>query len=165
MPELPDITVYCEAIARRTVGKPISRVRILNPFFLRTFDPSISEVEGQVVTAVKRLGKRVCLGTANDLWLVIHLMIAGRFQWKPPNGKFNSSYFLASFDFEHGSLVVTEAGSKRLASLHVVRGVLGLLVGHGKRWFCVLANDDFDSPIHYEPFNTSHLVPSSYALV
>ena len=126
MPELPDITVYCEAVSRRTMGKPINRIRILNPFFLRTFDPSISDVEGQTVTAVKRVGKRVCLGTTNDLWLVIHLMIAGRFQWKPPGTKLGSSYFLAAFDFEHGSLVVTEAGSKRLASLHVVRGESGL---------------------------------------
>lgn len=128
MPELPDITVYCEAIARRTVGKPLHKARVLNPFFLRTFDPPLSEAEQQVITGVRRVGKRVCLGTANDLWLVVHLMVAGRFQWKPLGGKFNSSYFLAAFDFEHGSLVVTEAGSKHLASLHVVRGEGGLKV-------------------------------------
>lgn len=126
MPELPDITVYCEAVARRTVGKPLARVRILNPFFPRTFDPSYSEGEGQVVSAVRRVGKRVCLGMANQVWYVIHLMIAGRLHWKPPGAKLGGKLFLAAFDFADGSLVVTEAGSKRRASLHVVRGEDGL---------------------------------------
>jgi formamidopyrimidine-DNA glycosylase len=126
MPELPDITVYCEAIARRTIGKPIQRIRILNPFFLRTFDPSITDVEQRLITGVRRVGKRVCLGTANDLWLVIHLMIAGRLHWKPLDAKLGGKLFLASCVFDDGQLVITEAGSKRRASLHVVRGETGL---------------------------------------
>ena len=126
MPELPDITVYCEAIARRTVGKPVQRIRILNPFFIRTFDPSITDAEQQLITEVRRVGKRVCLGTANDLWLVIHLMIAGRLHWKPRDAKLGGKLFLATFVFKDGQLVITEAGSKRRASLHVVRGETGL---------------------------------------
>jgi formamidopyrimidine-DNA glycosylase len=126
MPELPDVTVYCEAVARRTVGHVLTRVRILNPFLPRTFDPPVSDAEGQTVISVRRVGKRVCLGTANDLWLVIHLMIAGRLHWKPTGAKLGGKLFLAAFDFADGSLVVTEAGSKRRASLHVVRGEAGL---------------------------------------
>lgn len=126
MPELPDITVYCEAVARRTVGKPVQRIRILNPFFLRTFDPSITDVEHHVIAGVRRVGKRVCLSTANNLWLVIHLMIAGRLHWKPLDAKLGGKLFLATFVFDDGQLVITEAGSKRRASLHVVRDEAGL---------------------------------------
>lgn len=126
MPELPDITVYCSAVLRKAAGHPISRIRILNPFFVRTFDPSYSEAEGQMVIDVMRMGKRICIGTSNDLWLVIHLMIAGRLHWKPPGAKLGGKLFLAAFDFAGGSLVVTEAGTKRRASLHVVRGESGL---------------------------------------
>lgn len=126
MPELPDITVYCEAIARRTVGQPLLKARILNPFFLRTFDPSISDVEQQLITGVRRVGKRVGLGTANDLWIVIHLMIAGRLHWKPVDAKLGGKLNLATFVFDDGQLAITEAGSKRRASLHVVRGEAGL---------------------------------------
>ena len=109
MPELPDINAYLHALDQRIVGKTLQRVRIGSPFVLRTAQPAISEAEGQVVRELRRIGKRVAMGLGNDIWLVIHLMIAGR----------NS---LAAFDFTDGSLVLTEAGTKRRASLHVVLG-------------------------------------------
>jgi formamidopyrimidine-DNA glycosylase len=122
MPELPDITVYVEALERRVVGETLERVRIQAPFLLRTFDPPIDSVHGTKVREIRRLGKRIAFGLDDDLWVVLHLMIAGRLAWKPRGAKLGGKVSLASFDFPKGSLVLTEAGSKRMASLHVLRG-------------------------------------------
>lgn len=121
MPELPDIEAYLAALEIRVLGETLERVRITSPFLLRTFDPSIDDVAGKKVTQFKRIGKRIAIGMENDLWLVLHLMIAGRLHWKLPKTKLSGKQNLAAFDFPHGSLLLTEAGSKRRASLHVCR--------------------------------------------
>ncbi|MFZ0302455.1 MAG: DNA-formamidopyrimidine glycosylase family protein [Terracidiphilus sp.] len=133
MPELPDITAYITALKARIVGRVLERVDIVSPFLLRTFEPPLSSTEGRTVTALRRIGKRIAIGVeggagaASDkcLWLVLHLMIAGRLHWKAPNAKL-AGRALAGFYFSEGTLVLTEAGSKRRASLHVVRGEEGL---------------------------------------
>jgi formamidopyrimidine-DNA glycosylase len=122
MPELPDITAYITALEDRIVGQPLERVRLGSVFLLRTVDPPISAVEGKVVHALRRVSKRIAIGCEADIWLVLHLMIAGRLHWKPPQAKLAGKNALAAFDFPNGSLVLTEAGSKRRASLYVVRG-------------------------------------------
>jgi formamidopyrimidine-DNA glycosylase len=122
MPELPDITVYIEALESRVVGQPLERVRIPKPFLLRSVDPPISAAQGKRVTGVRRMGKRIVLGLEDDLFLVIHLMIAGRLRWVPAGGKVPGKIGLAAFDFPNGTLILTEAGSKRRASLWLVRG-------------------------------------------
>jgi formamidopyrimidine-DNA glycosylase len=122
MPELPDITVYVEALARRIAGETLERVRIQAPFLLRTFDPPIEAVLGKTVREIRRVGKRIAVGLDDDLWIVLHLMIAGRLAWKPRGAKLGGKIALAAFDFPTGSLVLTEAGTKRRASLHVLRG-------------------------------------------
>ncbi len=122
MPELPDITVYVEALSRRIVGETLEHVRIHAPFLLRTFDPPIDAVPGKKVREIRRVGKRIALGLDDDLWIVLHLMIAGRLAWKTRGAKIGGKMALAAFDFRAGSLVLTEAGSKRRASLHVLRG-------------------------------------------
>jgi formamidopyrimidine-DNA glycosylase len=121
MPELPDITVYIEALASRLVGQTLERTRIAKPFLLRSVDPPISAAEGKRVTGVRRMGKRIVLELEDDLFLVIHLMIAGRLRWLPAGGKVPGKIGLAAFDFPNGSLILTEAGSKRRASLWLVR--------------------------------------------
>ena len=120
MPELPDIIVYQEALARRVVGTRLERVRVTSPFLLRTVEPPLASVEGRTVSGVGRLGKRVVIEIEGGLFLVIHLMIAGRLHWKPAGAKMGGRRTLAAFDFTSGSLTLTEAGSKRRASLHVV---------------------------------------------
>lgn len=120
MPELPDITVYIERLADKVQGQVLQRVRVLNPFLLRTALPPLSLAEGQKVIGVERLGKRVVLALENGLFLVIHLMVAGRLRWLLPGGKPPGKISLAVFEFERGSVVLTEAGSKRRASLHVL---------------------------------------------
>jgi formamidopyrimidine-DNA glycosylase len=122
MPELPDISAYLSALQKRIVGQPLQRVRIGSPFLLRTASPPIAAAEGHEVTALRRIGKRVAIGLDNDLWLVLHLMIAGRLHWRPQGAKLKGRNNLAAFDFPDGSLVLTEAGTKRRASLHVVQG-------------------------------------------
>jgi formamidopyrimidine-DNA glycosylase len=122
MPELPDITVYIEALASRLVSQPLERTRIAKPFLLRSVDPPISAAEGKRVTGVRRIGKRIVLELEDDLFLMIHLMIAGRLRWLPAGGKVPGKIGLAAFDFPNGSLILTEAGSKRRASLWLVRG-------------------------------------------
>ena len=122
MPELPDITVYIEALTTRVVGQPLERVRIAKPFLLRSVDPPISAANGKRVTGVRRMGKRIVLELEDDLFLVIHLMIAGRLRWLPSGGKVPGKIGLAAFDFPNGTLILTEAGSKRRASLWLVRG-------------------------------------------
>jgi formamidopyrimidine-DNA glycosylase len=126
MPELPDITAYISALEARIVGQPLQRVRLASVFLLRTVDPPLASAEGRAVVALRRVGKRIAIGVEGDLWLVLHLMIAGRLHWKPPQAKLSGRNALAAFDFPAGSLTLTEAGSKRRASLHVVRGEEGL---------------------------------------
>jgi formamidopyrimidine-DNA glycosylase len=122
MPELPDITVYLEALERRILGQQLLRVRINSPFLLRTFDPPLEAVDGKTVRSFRRLGKRIAIELDENLWIVLHLMIAGRLHWKPAGAKLGGKYSLAAFDFDHGTLVLTEAGAKRRAALYVVRG-------------------------------------------
>ena len=122
MPELPDVTVYVELIAAKTVGKKIERARIASPFVVRSVDPPIRDVEGKTVQDVRRIGKRIAIGLEDDLWVVIHLMIAGRFKWLKPGAKIPGRLGLAAFDFENGTLLLTEAGTQRRASITVVRG-------------------------------------------
>lgn len=127
MPELPDITVYIEALDARIVGQTLERVRVANPFLLRTFDPPIDDVAGKTVVALRRIGKRIAMGLDDDLWLVLHLMIAGRLHWKQAGTKVPGKVGLAAFDFPNGTLTLTEAGSKRRAALHLVRGEKALV--------------------------------------
>jgi len=122
MPELPDIAAYISALEDRIVGRPLERVRLANPFLLRTADPPVSSAEGRVVRELRRIGKRIAIGLDGDLWLVFHLMIAGRLHWRAAGAKLAGRNALAALDFPNGSLVLTEAGTKRRASLHVVRG-------------------------------------------
>ena len=127
MPELPDIEAYLSALESRIVGRTLLCVRISSPFLLRTFEPPIDDAQGKSVQSLRRIGKRIAIGLDGDLWLVLHLMIAGRLHWKPPKAKLSGKLNLAAFDFENGSFVLTEAGSKRRVSLHVCRtGELGL---------------------------------------
>ena len=122
MPELPDITVYIEALESRIAGQTLERVRIAKPFLLRSVDPPISSANGKRVTGIRRMGKRIVLELEDDLFLVIHLMIAGRLRWLPAGAKVPGKLGLAAFDFPNGTLILTEAGSKRRASLWLVRG-------------------------------------------
>lgn len=122
MPELPDITAYIAALETRILGQELEHVRITSAFLLRTAQPPVSAVEGKIVRELRRIGKRIAIGVEGDLWLVLHLMIAGRLHWRPVNAKLAGRNSLAAFDFPNGSLVLTEAGSKRRASLHVVAG-------------------------------------------
>lgn len=126
MPELPDIELYLHALSRRLIGARLDRVRIVGPFLLRSVEPRLAEVETHLVREITRLGKRVVITFDNDLSLVIHLMVAGRFRWKPVGAPVPGKIGLAAFDFSTGTLLLTEAGSKRRASLHVVRGADGL---------------------------------------
>jgi formamidopyrimidine-DNA glycosylase len=122
MPELPDITVYLDALKARVQNRRLQKVRLINPFLLRTFEPPIRQIEGQLILGLRRLGKRIVFEIEPDLFLILHLMIAGRLHWKPAGAKPPGKIGLAAFDFEHGTLTLTEAGSKRRASLHLVRG-------------------------------------------
>ncbi len=126
MPELPDITVYVEALAARISGETLERIQLTSPFLLRSVDPPIEEAEGRTVCGVSRLGKRVVINLEGDLHLVLHLMIAGRLQWKRRGAKPHRRIGLAAFEFSSGTLLLTEASKKRRASLHLVRGADGL---------------------------------------
>lgn len=126
MPELPDITIYVEALERQILGRTIEEVRLASPFLLRTVEPSLDDAIGKQIASVRRLGKRIVLGLDDDLWLVFHLMIAGRFQWKNKGVRLAGRHALAAFDFANGSLTLTEFGPKKRASLHVVQGEAGL---------------------------------------
>jgi formamidopyrimidine-DNA glycosylase len=122
MPELPDITAYLSALEPRILGQRLERVRLASPFLLRTVRPAMEEFEGRVVRSLGRIGKRIVIGFDDDLWMVLHLMIAGRLHWRVGVAKLGGRNYLAAFDFPEGSLVLTEAGSKRRASLHLFRG-------------------------------------------
>src|SRR5271169_634512 len=126
MPELPDIAAYLHALESRIVGQPLERVRLASVFLLRTVDPPMQEVEGRTVRELRRIGKRIAIGVDGDLWLVLHLMIAGRLHWRPAGAKLGGRQNLAAFDFPNGSLLLTEAGAKRRASLHLLSGQEGL---------------------------------------
>jgi formamidopyrimidine-DNA glycosylase len=126
MPELPDIAAYITALEPRIVAQPLDRVRLASPFLLRTAQPPITSVEGRAVRELRRIGKRIAIGVEGDLWLVLHLMIAGRLHWRPSQAKLAGRHSLAAFDFPSGSLVLTEAGTKHRASLHLLAGEEGL---------------------------------------
>jgi len=122
MPELPDIVSYLTALESRIVGQRLIRIRVASTFLLRSARPPIQEVEGRVVRELRRIGKRIAIRVENDLWLVLHLMIAGRLHWRPPQASLAGRNNLAAFDFPNGSLILTEAGTKRRASLHLLSG-------------------------------------------
>jgi formamidopyrimidine-DNA glycosylase len=119
MPELPDITAYLTALEPRIVGQPLEKIRLGSPFLLRTVSPPVEAFEGRTVTSLRSIGKRIAIGVDNGHWTVIHLMIAGRLHWRPVGAKLGSRNNPAALDFPHGSLVLTEAGSKRRATLHL----------------------------------------------
>jgi len=125
MPELPDITVYIEALEKRILGQQLEKLRIVSPFLLRSVDPSVANAIGKKVVELQRLGKRICIGLEEEIWLVLHLMIAGRLHWGKKGAKLSKKH-LAAFDFANGSLLWTEAGSQKRASLHLAKGKVGL---------------------------------------
>ncbi len=126
MPELPDVTVYREALERYAVGRELQRLRVASPFVLRSYDPPVAAAEGKTIRGVRRIGKRLVLAFDDDLFVVIHLMIAGRLHWRRPGQKGMGKGMLAAFDFAHGTLFFTEAGSRKRASLTLVRGEAAL---------------------------------------
>jgi formamidopyrimidine-DNA glycosylase len=126
MPELPDVTVYIEALGERVLDQTIQRIRIGSPFVLRTFDPPIKEIERKKILSLRRMGKRIVIELEDDLFLIIHLMIAGRLHWKPKGAKIARKYGQAAIDFPNGTLLLTEAGTKKRASIHLVRGEAAL---------------------------------------
>src|SRR6266702_3522116 len=140
MPELPDITIYLEALAPRIVGQPLERARIVSPSLLRTVDPPLAAAEGRKVVALRRIGKRIVWEMEGQLFLVFHLMIAGRFKWRPAGTSAPAKVGLASFDFPSGTLLLTEASPKKRASLHVVNGEAGL-AAHNPGGLDVIAAD------------------------
>ncbi len=119
MPELPDIAAYLSALEARIVGQPLERVRLASAFLLRTVQPPVEAIEGHTVRSLRRVGKRIAIEFDNGIWMVLHLMIAGRLHWRPVGAKLGGRNNLVAFDFPHGSLVLTEAGAKRRASLHL----------------------------------------------
>jgi formamidopyrimidine-DNA glycosylase len=127
VPELPDIEAYIKALDTRVNGRTLVDVRLRGPFLLRTVEPPLADAQGRIVGGLRRIGKRIAIGLDNGLWLVLHLMIAGRLHWRHAGARIGGRQNLAAFDFANGSLVLTEAGSKRRASLHVVKGENGLL--------------------------------------
>ena len=126
MPELPDIEVYLAHLRRRVVGETLDRVRVASAFVVRSFDPPLASVEGRRVVEVRRIGKRIVLGVEEGLWLVLHLMIAGRLRWREANAKIPAKVGLLAFDFSKGTLLLTEASTRKRASLHLVRGEAAL---------------------------------------
>src|SRR5882724_2874928 len=122
MPELPDITIYLDALERCVLGQRLNQVRIASPFLLRTALPPIQTVHGRNVVILRRLGKRIAFGFHDDFWLVLHLMIAGRLHWREPGAKLTGKHSLAGFDFLKGTLLLTEPGTRKRASLHLVQG-------------------------------------------
>jgi len=126
LPELPDVVVYIEALEKRILGQRLEAVRIASPFLLRTVDPPLESATGKFVKRLQRVGKRIAIGVEDNLWLVLHLMIAGRLHWRARGVKVSKPRGLAAFDFPNGTLLLTEAGSQKRASLHVVSGEAGL---------------------------------------
>ena len=126
MPELPDVVVYLEALRPRIVGQRLEGLRLASPFVLRSIEPTPTEIAGRTVAGLRRIGKRIVFELQDDLYVVIHLMIAGRFRWRPPRAAIPGKLGLAAFDFPNGTLLFTEASGKKRASIHLVRGVAGL---------------------------------------
>ncbi len=126
MPELPDLTIYIESLQTRIVGQRLETIRLGNPFILRSFDPPLSIASGKIVKSVQRIGKRIVIEMEGDLYIIIHLMIAGRFHWKKAKAKVSGKVAHAAFDFSTGTLMLTEASSKKRASIHLVKGKDGL---------------------------------------
>jgi len=126
VPELPDIVVYIEALQARILDRRLERIRLASPFLLRSVDPPLDAAHGRRVTDLRRIGKRIAVGLEDDYWLLLHLMIAGRLHWRPPGAKLGGRQSLAAFDFDNGSLVLTEAGSKRRSWLRLMRGEAAL---------------------------------------
>ncbi|MFZ0591996.1 MAG: DNA-formamidopyrimidine glycosylase family protein [Bryobacteraceae bacterium] len=126
MPELPDIAAYITALEPRVLGQSLERVRLASPFLLRTTQPVVASVEGRSVRELRRVGKRIAFGVEGDLWIVLHLMIAGRLHWRPPQSRLAGRQNLAAFDFRDGALTLTEAGTRHRASLHILNGEEGL---------------------------------------
>ena len=126
MPELPDIVAYIEALERKTVGHVIADIRVKSPFVVRSFEPPMSAAVGQRVIGLRRIGKRIAFELEGDLFLVVHLMIAGRFLWKARGAPMTNKIALVAFDFDSGTLILTEAGTQKRASIHLVRGAEGL---------------------------------------
>jgi formamidopyrimidine-DNA glycosylase len=126
LPELPDVVVYIEALEKRILGQRLEAVRIASPFLLRSVEPPLESAFGKIVKRLQRVGKRIAIGVEGDLWLVLHLMIAGRLHWRARGAKVSKPRGLAAFDFPNGTLLLTEAGSQKRASLHVVAGEVGL---------------------------------------
>jgi len=122
MPELPDVTIYIEALSARLLGQPLERLRVGNPFLVRTITPAPADLAGQRIIAFRRLGKRIVFVFEDDLFLVLHLMIAGRLRWRDKGAAIPGKVGLAAFDFSHGTVILTEQGSKRQASIHIVKG-------------------------------------------
>ena len=127
MPELPDIALYLDALSTRVVGQPLERLRVGNPFVVRTIAPSPADVAGLTVTGLRRMGKRIVFALADDVFIVVHLMIAGRFRWRDRGAAIPGKVGLAAFDFPSGTVIFTEAGSKRQASIHIMRGEAALV--------------------------------------
>jgi formamidopyrimidine-DNA glycosylase len=140
VPELPDILLYLHALQPRIVGRRVRGVRLANPFLLRSVDPALSTIEGRTIVGLRRLGKRIVIEAEGELFLVFHLMIAGRFRWKPPGAPIPGKVGLFALDFDHGTVILTEAGSKRQASLHVVQGT-GALALHDRGGLEVMEAD------------------------
>lgn len=122
MPELPDLTIYLEALQRRVVGHPLKGIRIVSPSLLRTADPPFTDAHGKTICNLRRSGKQIVFALENNLFLIVHLMIAGRFQWRAPAAHIPGKIGLAALDFAHGALILTEAGTQKRASMHIVRG-------------------------------------------
>jgi formamidopyrimidine-DNA glycosylase len=151
MPELPDITAYITALETRILSQRLEHVRIASAFLLRTAQPPVSATEGKTVRELRRVGKRIAIGVEGDLWLVLHLMIAGRLHWRPPAAKLAGRNSLAAFDFPNGSLTLTEAGSKRRASLHIVAGEAALeAMNPGGIEVCSSDRDEFRKALSVE---------------
>jgi formamidopyrimidine-DNA glycosylase len=143
VPELPDVVVYIDALSTRLVGQKLERIRLGNPFVVRTIDPPVSELAGRVVRGFRRLGKRIVFVFDDELFAVVHLMIAGRFRWREAGAAIPGKIGLAAFDFAAGTLLLTEAGSKRQASIHIVRGE-SALAAHDPQGLEVLTADERD---------------------
>jgi formamidopyrimidine-DNA glycosylase len=137
LPELPDVTIYIEALEARILGQTLERVRLASPFLLRTIDPPLAATHEKKVCRLRRIGKRIAIGLEGDLWLVLHLMIAGRLHWREHDAKLPGKNAPAAFDFSNGTLVLTEAGSQKRASLHVVAGEQCLQALDARRHRCV----------------------------
>ena len=164
MPELPDVVVYIERLQPRIGGQTLERTRIVSPFLLRSVDPAIEEVAGRRVRELRRLGKRIVIGLEPDLFLVLHLMIAGRLHWKERGAKLPGRVGLAAFDFSNGALTLTEAGTKKRASLHLVRGEVAL-AAHDPGGLEVLdaSEDEFRAVLLHENHTLKRLLTDPHS--